>query len=82
MPTMRHRPVGLGIMGFQDALYKLDVTFDIAEALEVSDYIMEIVSYYAILASSELAKERGAYESYKGSKWDRNIFPQDTIGFA
>ena len=77
--NLRHRPVGLGIMGLQDALYKLDINFDAPQALEVCDYIMEIISYYAILASSELAKERGAYQSYKGSKWDRNIFPQDTI---
>ena len=49
------------------------------QALEVSDDIMETVSYFAILASSKLAKERGAYQSFKGSKWDRNIFPQDTI---
>ena len=77
--NFRHRPVGLGIMGLQDAFYKLDVEFGAAKALEVSDYIMETVSYFAILASSKLAKERGAYQSFKGSKWDRNIFPQDTI---
>ena len=58
---MRHRPVGLGIMGFQDALYKLDINFASQEALEFADELMEIVSYYAILASSQLAKERGAY---------------------
>ena len=77
--NMRHRPVGLGIMGLQDALYKLNINFANAQALEISDYIMETVAYYAILASSKLAQERGAYETYKGSKWDRNIFPQDTI---
>ncbi len=77
--NMRHRPIGLGIMGLQDALYKLDVNFANPQALEVSTSIMETVSYYAILASSKLAKERGAYQSYKGSKWDRNIFPQDTL---
>ena len=77
--NFRHRPVGLGIMGLQDALYKLDVKFADVQALEVSDYIMETVSYFAILASSQLAKERGAYQSFKGSKWDRNIFPQDTL---
>jgi ribonucleoside-diphosphate reductase alpha chain len=77
--NLRHRPIGLGIMGLQDALYKLNVHFSSPQALEVSDYIMETVAYYAILASSQLAKERGAYQSYKGSKWDRNIFPQDTI---
>ena len=77
--NFRHRPVGLGIMGLQDALYKLDVHFESPQALELSDYIMETVSYFAIRASSYLAKERGAYQSYKGSKWDRNIFPQDTL---
>jgi len=77
--NMRHRPVGLGIMGFQDALFKLNIPFESNEALKFSDMSMEIIAYYAILASSEMAKERGAYESYKGSKWDRGIFPQDTI---
>lgn len=77
--NLRHRPIGLGIMGLQDAFYKMNVHFASPNALEVSDYIMETVAYYAILASSQLAKERGTYESYKGSKWDRNIFPQDTL---
>lgn len=77
--NMRHRPVGLGIMGFQDALYKLDIPFDDARALEFSDNVMEFISYHAILSSSELAKEHGAYKTYKGSKWDRNLFPVDTI---
>ena len=58
--NMRHRPIGLGIMGLQDAFYKMNVHFASPKALEVSDYIMETVSYYAILASSQLAKERGA----------------------
>lgn len=77
--NLRHRPIGLGIMGFQDALFKLDYAFDSSEALEFADYSMELVSYYAILSSSELAKERGPYESYRGSKWDRGIFPVDTV---
>lgn len=77
--NMRHRPVGLGLMGFQDALYKLDIPFDDPRALTFADTMMEFVSYHAILASSQLARERGAYQSYKGSKWDRNIFPIDTI---
>lgn len=77
--NVRHRPIGLGIMGLQDAFYKMNVHFASPKALEVSDYIMETVAYYAILASSQLAKERGTYQSYKGSKWDRNIFPQDTL---
>ncbi len=75
----RHRPIGLGLMGVQDALYKLDICFSDPEALSFSDAVMEQISYCAILASSELAKERGAYASYKGSKWDRNLLPQDTV---
>ncbi len=77
--NLRHRPVGLGMMGFQDLLYKLDINFASHKALDFADELMEHISYYAILSSSELAKERGTYQSYKGSKWDRNIFPQDTI---
>lgn len=75
----RHRPVGLGVRGYHDALYKLGIRFDSNEALDFADESMEAVAYYAILSSSELAKERGTYSSYKGSKWDRNIFPQDTL---
>jgi ribonucleoside-diphosphate reductase alpha chain len=78
--NMKHRPVGLGIMGFQDALFKLDVAFDSPAAVKVSDRIMELISYHAILSSSLLAQERGTYQSYKGSKWDRGIFPVDTLG--
>ncbi|HEX5774973.1 MAG TPA: ribonucleoside-diphosphate reductase subunit alpha, partial [Candidatus Paceibacterota bacterium] len=77
--NMRHRPVGLGVRGYHDALYALNINFDTPEALAFADESMEVVAYYSILASSELAKERGTYETYKGSKWDRNIFPQDTI---
>jgi ribonucleoside-diphosphate reductase alpha chain len=77
--NMRHRPVGLGVRGYHDALYMLGINFDSPEAVAFANESMEVVSYYAILASSELAKERGAYETYKGSKWDRNIFPQDTV---
>jgi len=77
--NLRHRPVGLGLMGLQDALYLLGMNFDSEEAVQFSDESMEFISYHAILASSELAKERGAYESYKGSKWDRDIFPVDTV---
>ena len=69
--NIRHRPVGLGIMGLQDVLFMLDMTFSDTQVLEVAGNIMEMVSYYAILTSSELAKERGAYQSYRGSKWDR-----------
>ena len=75
----RHRPVGLGVRGYHDALYALGLQFDTPEAVAFADESMEVMAYYTILASSELAKERGTYETYKGSKWDRNIFPQDTI---
>ncbi len=77
--NMRHRPVGLGIMGFQDALYKLDIAFDDPRARDFADESMEKVAYHAILTSSKLAQERGQYQSYKGSKWDRGLFPQDTV---
>lgn len=77
--NFRHRPVGLGLMGFQDALYKMNINFETPQALAFADELMEFVSYHAILGSSKLAKERGSYSSYKGSKWDRNIFPIDTL---
>ena len=77
--NLRHRPVGMGLMGFQDALYKLKISYASREAVEFADRSMEAISYFAILASSELAAERGAYESYKGSKWDRGLLPIDTI---
>ena len=69
----RHRPVGMGIMGFQDALYMLNISYASHEAVAFADTSMEMISYYAILASSELAKERGTYSTYKGSKWDRGL---------
>ena len=77
--NMRHRPVGLGVRGFHDALYLLGIDYDSPASVKFADTSMEVVAYYAILTSSELAKERGAYQSYKGSKWDRGIFPQDTL---
>jgi len=77
--NMRHRPVGLGIRGLHDALFLLGYDYDSEEAVEFSDRSMEVVSYHAILSSSELAKERGSYETYKGSKWERCLLPQDTI---
>jgi ribonucleoside-diphosphate reductase alpha chain len=77
--NIRHRPVGLGCMGFQDALFKLDISFDSEEAITFADNLGEKFLYYAVLGSSELARERGPYQSYKGSKWDRDIFPLDTI---
>lgn len=77
--NMRHRPVGLGIMGFQDALYELGVNFDSEECVRFADESMEAISYYAILASTELAHERGTYKTFPGSKWDRGLLPVDTI---
>lgn len=77
--NLRHRPVGLGIMGFQDALYKKEVSYASQEAVRFADESMEMISYYAILASSELAQERGQYPSYKDSKWDRGLLPIDTL---
>jgi ribonucleoside-diphosphate reductase alpha chain len=77
--NMRHRPVGLGVRGYHDALYLLGIHFDSTEALDFADESMEVVAYHAIMSSSVLAKEKGTYETYKGSKWDRDIFPQDTI---
>jgi ribonucleoside-diphosphate reductase alpha chain len=77
--NLRHRPVGLGLMGFQDALYIQEMSYASHEAVEFADESMEFISYHAILASSELAKERGTYETYKGSKWDRGLLPMDTI---
>ena len=77
--NMRHRAIGLGMMGYQDALFKLDINFESENNLNFADESMEMISYYAILASSELAKERGTYQTFKGSKWDRDIFPIDTL---
>jgi ribonucleoside-diphosphate reductase alpha chain len=77
--NMRHRPVGLGLMGFHDALYMMDINFDSDEAVAFADESMELISYHAILSSSEIAREKGSYSSYKGSKWDRGIFPVDTM---
>ena len=77
--NLKHRPIGLGIMGFQDALFAQRISYASPEAVTFADESMEAISYYAILASTELAKERGAYSSYKGSKWDRGLLPIDTI---
>ena len=77
--NLRHRAIGLGMMGYQDALYQLNISFDSDENLGFADKSMEMISHYAILASSELAKERGSYETFKGSKWDRGILPYDTL---
>lgn len=78
--NLRHRPVGLGIMGFQDALYKRNLSYASDAAVDFADESMEMISYYTILASTELAEERGAYPSYEGSKWSRGILPIDTVG--
>jgi ribonucleoside-diphosphate reductase alpha chain len=77
--NMRHRPVGLGLMGFQDALYKQHLAYGSDEAVSFADRSMEAISYYAIQASSELATERGTYSSYEGSLWSQGIFPYDSI---
>ena len=77
--NLKHRPVGLGIMGFQNALYELGINFESDECVAFADQSMEVVSHAAILASTELAKERGAYESFPGSKWDRGLLPHDTV---
>ena len=77
--NMRHRPVGLGLMGFQDALYKLGLAYGSDAAVEFADTSMEAISYYAIDASSNLAQERGAYASFSGSLWSRGILPIDSI---
>lgn len=77
--NLRHRPIGLGIMGFQDALYKLHLPYASQEAVEFADYAQEFISYYAISASTELAAERGAYASFAGSLWSQGILPIDTI---
>jgi ribonucleoside-diphosphate reductase alpha chain len=77
--NLRHRPVGLGIMGFQDCLHLMRVPYASQEAIEFSDRSMEAVCYYAYWASTELAEERGRYQTFKGSLWDRGILPQDTI---
>lgn len=75
----RHRPIGLGIMGLQNALYQKNIAFASQAAVEFNDEFMEAIAYYAYEASSDLAEEFGTYSSYKGSKWDRGIMPQDSI---
>jgi ribonucleoside-diphosphate reductase alpha chain len=77
--NLRHRPVGLGIMGFQDSLYELRVPYASQQAVEFADRSMEAVCYYAYWASTELAAERGRYSSYRGSLWDRGILPIDSL---
>ena len=77
--NFKHRPIGLGLMGFQDALYLQDIPYCSEEAVEFADKSMELISYNAIHASTELAKERGAYESFEGSLWSKGILPKDSI---
>ena len=77
--NLRHRPVGMGIMGFQDCLHVMRIPYASKEAVEFADRSMEAVCYYAYMASTELAEERGTYSSYRGSLWDRGILPQDSL---
>lgn len=75
----RHRPIGMGVMGLQNALYKKNLAFASDAAVEFNDEFMEAIAYYAYSASSDIAGERGTYSTYKGSKWDRGLMPQDTV---
>ena len=77
--NMRHRPVGLGMMGFHEALMTQGIAMVDDAAVEFADEVTELLAYHAIDNSAKLAKERGTYDSYEGSKWDRDIFPQDTV---
>ena len=77
--NLKHRPIGLGLMGFQDALYLQDIPYCSEKAVEFADRSMELISYNAIHASTELAKERGAYESFEGSLWSQGILPKDSL---
>ena len=77
--NMKHRPIGLGLMGFQDTLYMQDISYNSQEAVDFADRSMELISYFAINASSDLAKERGTYKTYEGSLWSKGIFPKDSI---
>ena len=77
--NLKHRPVGMGIMGFQDALYEMGIAYGSDEAVDFADESMEVISYYAIQTSSDLALERGAYSTFKGSLWDQGILPIDSL---
>ncbi|MDG2459270.1 MAG: ribonucleoside-diphosphate reductase subunit alpha [Luminiphilus sp.] len=77
--NFRHRPIGLGLMGFQDALYKIDAPYGSEDAVTFADRSMEAISYFAIEASSELAAERSSYSSYEGSLWSQGVFPLDSL---
>ncbi|EPG36824.1 ribonucleoside-diphosphate reductase subunit alpha [Acinetobacter colistiniresistens] len=77
--NLKHRPVGMGIMGFQDALYEMNLAYGSDAAVDFADESMEVISYYAIETSSNLAIERGAYSTFKGSLWDQGILPIDSL---
>ncbi|MDR7655645.1 ribonucleoside-diphosphate reductase subunit alpha [Acinetobacter junii] len=77
--NLKHRPVGMGIMGFQDALYEMGIAYGSDAAVDFADESMEVISYYAIQTSSDLALERGAYSTFKGSLWDQGILPIDSL---
>jgi ribonucleoside-diphosphate reductase alpha chain len=77
--NLKHRPIGMGIMAFQDSLYKLGIAYTSNEALAFADQSMELISYYAIEASTNLAEERGAYSTFEGSLWSKGILPIDSI---
>ena len=79
LANVRHRPIGLGVMGYQDALFKMGINFDSEEHIEFADELMEKISYFALESSSDLASEKGKYSSFEGSKWSRGILPVDTI---
>jgi ribonucleoside-diphosphate reductase alpha chain len=77
--NLRHRPIGLGIMGWHDVLFKLKMNFDSDNAVQLADELQEYISYHAIMTSAQIAGEKGAYKSFKGSKWDRGLLPFDTL---
>lgn len=77
--NLKHRPVGMGIMGFQDALYEMNLAYGSDDAVNFADESMEVISYYAIQTSSDLALERGVYSTFKGSLWDQGILPIDSL---
>jgi ribonucleoside-diphosphate reductase alpha chain len=77
--NLKHRPVGLGLMGFQDALYVLRIPYASPAAVEFADQSMEMIAHYTLLASADLARERGPYSTFKGSKWDQGLLPLDTL---
>ncbi|SUZ88009.1 uncharacterized protein METZ01_LOCUS40863 [marine metagenome] len=77
--NLKHRPIGMGIMGFQDSLYKQRIPYASEQAVEFADISMEMISYYAVSASAELAEERDRYDSYEGSLWDQGVLPIDSL---